>query len=72
MDVRQAIVKVSRWRRRLHGAALSRPPGWPAIAPTDLVCWILACARKSLEEEEVDGELKPSIEPSGTIPPGKG
>ena len=35
-------------------------------------CYARACARKSLEEEEVDGELKPSIEPSGTIPPGKG
>jgi hypothetical protein len=46
MDVSQAIVKVSRWRRRLQRAALSRPPGWPAIVSIDLVCWILA-GRKS-------------------------
>jgi hypothetical protein len=48
MDVSQAIVKVSTWRRRLHGAALSRPPGWPAIAPTDLVFWILAGQKSPL------------------------
>jgi hypothetical protein len=29
-------------RRRLHLAAFLGPTGWPAIVPTELVCWILA------------------------------
>jgi hypothetical protein len=33
-------------RRRLHLAAFLGPTGWPAIVPTELVCWILA-GRKS-------------------------
>jgi len=33
MDQGQAIVKVSRWLRRLHLAALVRPTGWPAMVP---------------------------------------
>jgi len=49
-----------------------RHAGWPAMVSTELVCWILACARGSLGKGDVDDKLKPSIEPSGTIPPGKG
>jgi len=55
------------------GSGLGRRPAVPRKpAPFRGFCYALACARRSLEKGDVDDKLKPSIEPSGTIPPGKG